>query len=172
MNTPSHESLPPADPERRVHHRRLGAGLLAAGLAMMGSAVEAALALPAPPADAQAVDWDHFGEPALSAARRANVAASVALRVGAGASARVDTQLYRLPGDTGWAQVLGHYRHSAAPAWQPTAGPDRPDTGNPARQQQFGAAADAQQRFAIVWLPAAGEVRDGLLMVLRTRPAR
>lgn len=169
---PSHEPHPPADPLRRAHHRRLGAGLLAAGLAMMGTAAEgvAAVALPAPPVGAQAVDWDHFGEPTLSAARRASVAASRALLPAAGL--RVDTQLYRLPGETDWAQVLGHYRQGAAPAWQPRAGRDRVETGNPARQQQFSAAADAGQRFAIVWLPATGEVRDGLLMVLRTLPAR
>lgn len=158
---------------RRAHHRRLCAGLLAAGLAMMGTvtgAAQATVPLPAPPAGAQAVDWDHFGEPTLSAARRANVAASAALQPGSGQ--RVDTQLYRLPGEADWAQVLGHYRQGAAPAWQPRAGSDRLETGNPARQQQFSAAADAGQRLAIVWLPATGEVRDGLLMVLRTLPAR
>lgn len=169
---PNHE-LPPADPVRRA--RLLAAlGLFAAGVPMISgpSAAAPVAALPAPPAGAEAVDWDHFGEPSLSAARRANVAASRELLPAAGSGQTVDTQLYRLPGDAGWERVLGHYQQSAVPAWKPVAGAARVDTGNPARQQRFTASEDAAQRFAVVWLPPAGDVRDGLLMVLRTVPAR
>ncbi|KQW42051.1 hypothetical protein ASD88_23960 [Pelomonas sp. Root662] len=137
-----------------------------------GMAIAApAIALPAPLPGAQAVDWDHFGEPSLSTARRANVAASRALQA-PGAASAVDTRLYRLPGDVGWEQLLDHYKQSAGPHWRPETGAAGVDTANPARQQRFTAAEDAGQRFAVVWLPAAGEVRDGLLMVLRTVPAR
>jgi hypothetical protein len=169
---PSHERPSLADPARRA---RLRAGLwLAAGLAMSSGVVDAApvVALPALPAGAEAVDWDHFGEPSLSAARRANVAASRALLPAAHGGQAVDTQLYRLPGDAAWERVLGHYQRNAAPGWKPAAEAARVDTGSPARQQRFTAADDPGQRFAIVWLPPAGEVRDGLLMVLRTAPAR
>jgi hypothetical protein len=169
---PSHERQTLADPARRA---RLRAGLwLAAGLAMSSAVVDAApaVALPAPPAGAVAVDWDHFGEPSLSAARRANVATSRELLPAAGVDVAVDTQLYRLPGDAVWERVLGHYQQKATPGWKPAAGAARVDPGNPARQQRFTAADDPAQRFAIVWLPPAGEVRDGLLMVLRTTPAR
>lgn len=169
---PSHEHPSLADPARRA---RLRAGLwLAAGLAMSSAIVDAApaVALPAPPAGAVAVDWDHFGEPSLSAARRANVAVSRALLPAAGVGLAVDVQLYRLPGDTAWERVLAHYQQAAVPAWKAAAGAGRVDTGNPALQQRFVAADDAGQRFAIVWLPPAGDVRDGLLMVLRTAAAR
>ena len=157
---PSHET--PADPDRRVR-LLLGLGWLA-GLPLMSATAAPTGALPAPPAGAQPVDWDHFGEPSLSAARRANVAVSRALKADA-----VDTQLYRLPGDAVWESVLGHYQRSAGPAWTAQPGHERADTGSPARQQRFVSSEDSRQRFAIVWLPAAGEVRDGLLMVLRTR---
>lgn len=169
---PSHdESRSPADPTRRA---RLGAGLgllLAAGLPMMGDLAAAApvVAVPAPPAGAQAVDWDHFGEPSLSAARRANAAVTRSLKASA---PDVDTQLFRLPGDVDWDQVLRHYRQGVGHAWKGLAGADRVETGNPARQQRFAAVQDAHQGFAIVWLPPAGEVRDGLLMVLMTTPTR
>lgn len=170
---PSHERQTLADPARRA---RLRASLwLAAGLAMSSAVVDAApaVALPAPPAGAVAVDWDHFGEPSLSAARRANVAAARELLLPAvGMNVAVDTQLYRLPGDAPWERVLGHYQQRATPGWKPAAGPARVDPGNPARQQRFTAAGDPAQRFAIVWLPPVGEVRDGLLMVLHTASAR
>lgn len=164
---PNHESVPPANTARR-------ACLLAAGLLVISAPLAAApaVALPAPPVGAQAVDWDHFGEPSLSTARRANVAASRALLPAAGVGQTVDTRLYRLPGDAAWERVLGHYQRSTSPAWQTLPGADRVDTGNPARQQRFAAVDDAGQRFAIVFLPPAGEVRDGVLMVLRTVAAR
>jgi hypothetical protein len=160
---PSHESPFPADPPRRA---RLLAGL---GLLVMGAAVAAApvVAPPAPPAGAEAVDWDHFGEPSLSAARRANVAVSRAMKAEV-----VDTQLYRLPGSTPWELVLNHYQQAAKPAWKLAASAGRVETGNPAWQQRFTAAGDAGQGFAVVWLPAVGAVRDGLLMVLTTAASR
>lgn len=157
---PSHEIPPFAAAACR---RRLLAGF---GLLMMSAAAVSApaVALPAPPARAEAVDWDHFGEPSLSTARRANVAVSRALRAPA-----VDTQLYRLPGDVVWEQVLSHYRQGAGSGWKPVAGADRVETGSPARQQRFTAAG---RGLAVVWLPPLGEGRDGLLMVLSTRPSR
>lgn len=160
---PSHESQSRIDPARRA---QLLVGL---GLLMMSAVASAApaLALPLPPPRAEAVDWDHFGEPSLSTARRANVAVSRSLQAPA-----VDTQLYRLPGDVAWEQVLGHYRQGAVPAWKPVAGADRVEAGNPARQQRFTAANGARQGFAVVWLPPLGEGRDGLLMVLVNAPAR
>jgi hypothetical protein len=161
---PSHDQQPPADPARRAR-LLAGLGLLAAGLPMTGEA--ATPALPAPPAGAQAVDWDHFGEPSLSAARRANVTVSRALQATA-----VDTRLYRLPADVQWEAVLGHYQQAAKPAWKLAASAGRVETGNPAWQQRFSAAGDAGHGFAVVWLPATGGVRDGLLMVLSTAPSR
>jgi len=167
---PSHESRPPANPARRAR-LRAGLGLLAAGLPMMSglAAAAPAVALPAPPVGAQAVDWDHFGEPSLSAARRADAAVTRSLKASA---PDVDTQLYRLPGDVDWDQVLRHYRQGAGNAWKALAGADRVETGNPARQQRFAAVQDERQGFAVVWLPPASEVRDGLLMVLTIAPAR
>lgn len=161
---PSHEFSPSlAAPACR---RRLLAGF---GLLMMSAASVAApaTALPAPPPRAEAVDWDHFGEPSLSTARRANVAVSRALQAPA-----VDTRLYRLPGDVAWEQVLGHYRQAAGSGWKAVAGVDRVETGSPARQQRFVAADDARAGLAVVWLPPLGEGRDGLLMVLVTAPVR
>lgn len=158
---PSHESQLPTDPARRAC---LLAGL---GLLMMSTAATATpvVALPTPPAGAVAVDWDHFGEPSLSAARRANVVVSKAMQARV-----VDTQLYRLPGDTAWEVVLGHYQQAATPAWKLAASAGRVETGNPAWQQRFTAAGDAKRSFSVVWLPAGGDVRDGLLMVLSTSP--
>ena len=158
---PSHELSPFAAPACR---RRLLAGF---GVLMMSAAAVSApsTAPPAPPARAEAVDWDHFGEPSLSAARRANVAVTKAMQARA-----VDTQLYRLPGDTTWEFVLGHYQQAAKPAWKLAGGAGRVETGNPAWQQRFTAAGDAKGGFAVVWLPASGDVRDGLLMVLSTSP--
>ena len=135
---PSHEPDPPADPSRRAK-LLAGVGLFAAGLPVISGLAAAgpAIALPDPPAGAQPVDWDHFGEPSASAARRANVAASRALVPTSSTGETVDTQLYRLPGEAGWEQVLGHYQHHATPAWKPVAGAARFDTGHPARQQRF-----------------------------------
>lgn len=157
---PSHELSLFAAPACR---RRLLAGF---GLLMMSAAAVSAppAALPAPPVGAEAVDWDHFGEPSLSSARRADVAVSRAMPAPV-----VETLLFRLPGDVGWEQVSGHYRRAAGAGWKPVAGSERVEAGNPARQQRF-AAAD--RSFAVVWLPAAGEVRDGLLMVLVAAPTR
>lgn len=157
---PSHELPLPVDPRRRAG-LLTGLALLMSGLAGAATPVGAQAAAVPPPDGAVAVDWDHFGEPSLSAARRAHVAVSRAMKAPA-----VDTALYRLPGDVGWERVLAHYRGAAARAWKPLAGAARVEAGNPAWQQRFVAADDDRRGFAVVWLPAAGEVRDGLLMVL------
>jgi hypothetical protein len=157
---PSHEPPSPANPHRRAR-LLAGLGLLMTGLAAAAAPAAPVVAPPAAPAGAEAADWDHFGEPSLSAARRAHVAVSRAMKAPA-----VDTALYRLPGDTGWERVLRHYLQAAGPAWKPVAGASRVEAGNPAWQQRFVAAEDARRGFAVVWLPAGGEVRDGLLMVL------
>lgn len=130
----------------------------------------ATLAVPAAPAGAVTVDWDHFGHPQADFARTDSVALERRLRTGALADAEVARrQLFRWSAPAASDDRLrAHY--AALPGWRSASPWATLPSGTQWAALVPGAADAAPARALLVlWIPAAPPSHDGLLMQVELR---
>lgn len=130
----------------------------------------ATLAVPAAPAGAVTVDWDHFGHPQADLARTDSVELERRLRKGALADAEAARrQLFRWSApEASDDRLRAHY--AALPGWRmATPWSTRPAGSQWAVLMPVETDDAPARALLVLWIPAVPPSHDGLLMQVELR---
>lgn len=158
-------TLDPAPRTRRAWLLVLPSCIMALGACGMSNAPAPAQARwPAPPEVAQAVDWDHFGEPQVTTARLALATLPRYWREQTGQDDWSRFTIYRAPRDSlTWTALRMHY--AQAPGWRAVGAVG----SEPGSTWQLYAATASDTRVGVAWVPAPANSPDHLFMVVEPK---